>query len=116
MKLFSILKPISPDLIFTFDEVEGARHWTAVRDLGREKADQFREQVSGNKAQTKPSDPVTLIYTSGTTGIPKGVLLSHQNLVTNAIAAAGVFQLKPDQRYLSLLPICPGSPHPACRP
>ncbi len=105
-KLFNILKPIASELIFTFDEVEGARHWTEVRDLGKKKADQFKEQVSSNKAQTKPSDPVTLIYTSGTTGKPKGVLLSHQNLVSNAIAAAKVFQLKPNQRYLSILPIC----------
>ncbi len=106
IKLYNTLKPISPELIFTFDNVEGARHWSEVRDLGKEKANQFTEQISANKAQTKTTDPVTLIYTSGTTGIPKGVLLSHQNLVTNAIAAAGVFQLQPDHRYLSILPIC----------
>lgn len=105
-KLYNILKPIASDLIFTFDKVEGARHWTKVCDLGIEKADQFREQVSSNKEQTKPTDPVTLIYTSGTTGKSRGVLLSHQNLVSNAISVSEVFQLKPDQRYLSILPIC----------
>jgi len=105
-KLYNILQSIAPGLIFAFDEVEGARHWTEVRDLGKEKADNFREQVSSNKKQTKPADPVTLIYTSGTTGNSRGVLLSHQNLVTNAISVAEVFQLKPDQRYLSILPIC----------
>jgi len=105
-KLYNILQSIAPGLIFAFDEVEGARHWTEVRDLGKEKADQFRVQISSNKKQTKPTDPVTLIYTSGTTGNSRGVLLSHQNLVTNAISVAAVFQLKPDQRYLSILPIC----------
>jgi len=105
-KLHNILQSIVPGLIFAFDEVEGARHWTEVRDLGKEKADQFRVQISSNKKQTKPTDPVTLIYTSGTTGNSRGVLLSHQNLVTNAISVAEVFQLKPDQRYLSILPIC----------
>lgn len=105
-KLHDLVKLIAPDLIFTFDEIEGVRHWTEVRDLGKEKAEQFREEVVFNKEQTKPDDPVTLIYTSGTTGNSKGVLLSHQNLVSNAIAAAEVFQLKPDQRYLCILPIC----------
>ncbi len=105
-KLHDLLKPIASQLLFTFDDVQGARHWAEVRDLGVEKADQFRDLVLSNKAQTKPTDPLTLIYTSGTTGNPKGVLLSHQNLISNAIAVAGVFQLKPDQRYLSILPIC----------
>lgn len=105
-KLYDILKPIAPDLIFSFDKIEGTRHWIEVCDLGKEKEDEFREQVSLNKKQTKTTDPFTLIYTSGTTGKPKGVLLSHQNLVSNAIAAAEVFRLKPDQRYLSILPIC----------
>ena len=105
-KLHDLLKPIISELIFTFDEEEGTRHWTEVRDLGIEKEDHFKEEVNATKEQVKPSDPVTLIYTSGTTGNPKGVLLSHQNLVSNAIAVAGVFQLKPDQRYFSILPIC----------
>ena len=105
-KLYNLLKPIASNLIFTFDEIEGARNWTEVRDLGKEKAVQFREEVVSNKEQTKSTDPVTLIYTSGTTGNSKGVLLSHQNLVSNAIAVSKVFQLKPDQRYLCILPIC----------
>ena len=105
-RLYDIIKQLVPENVYTFEKVEGAKHWTEVRDLGREKSSLYKEQVAKIKGNTKPTDPVTLIYTSGTTGNPKGVLLSHQNLMTNAIAASKVFMLKPDQRYLSILPIC----------
>lgn len=105
-KLYEQLKPIAPALFFTFDAVANARNWTEVRDLGKDNAEQCIAHVMATKTQIKATDPVTLIYTSGTTGNSKGVLLSHQNLMSNAIAAASVFQLKPDQRYLSILPIC----------
>ncbi|MCD6090457.1 MAG: long-chain fatty acid--CoA ligase [Bacteroidales bacterium] len=105
-KLYTIIKPLMPELLFTFNEVEGAKHWTEVRDLGKEKTAEFKDVVIKTKKGTKPTDPVTLIYTSGTTGNPKGVLLSHWNLMSNAIAASKVFKLQPDQRYLSILPIC----------
>lgn len=105
-RIYNILRSIAPNLIFTFDEVEGAKPWTEVLDLGLKSADQFEDILASRKKQIKPTDPVTLIYTSGTTGKPKGVLLSHQNLVSNAIAASEIFKLHPDQRYLSILPIC----------
>lgn len=105
-KLYKMLKPLVKELIFTFNEVEGARNWNEVRDLGKEKAEEFKDVVQQLKDNTKPTDPVTLIYTSGTTGNPKGVLLSHQNLMTNAIATSKVFNLQSNQRYLSILPIC----------
>lgn len=105
-RLYNIIKPLMPELIFTFNEVEGAKHWTEVRDLGKEKTAKFKDAIIKTKKETKPTDPVTLIYTSGTTGNPKGVLLSHWNLMSNAIAASKVFKLQPNQRYLSILPIC----------
>lgn len=105
-KIHNSIKDIAPELIFTFDEVEEAKLWTEVLDLGIKNADQYENILASRKQQIEPTDPVTLIYTSGTTGKPKGVLLSHQNLVTNAIAASEIFKLQPDQRYLSILPIC----------
>lgn len=92
--------------IFTFDEVEGARNWQEVVKLGKNNAAKYTGTIEKTKAETKPTDPVTLIYTSGTTGASKGVMLSHQNLVTNAISCAEVFNLQPEHRYLSILPIC----------
>ena len=113
-RIYNILKSIAPKLIFTFEEVEGAKPWTEVLDLGLKSADQFKHILASSKKQIKPTDPVTLIYTSGTTGKPKGVLLSHQNLVSNAIAASEIFKLQPHQRYLSILPICHVGERLAC--
>lgn len=52
-----------------------------------------------------PDDVATLIYTSGTTGVPKGVMLTHRNIVSNLLAAAEVFRLSPEDRALSFLPL-----------
>jgi long-chain acyl-CoA synthetase len=60
------------------------------------------EQLSG---QSQPDDLATIIYTSGTTGEPKGVLLTHRNLVSNALSSGEVFDLRPDDSALSFLPL-----------
>lgn len=106
-KIKPILDKTGPSTpLYTFDEVEGAAHWKEVLNLGKENKTKFEQEVEKTKAAISEKECVTLIYTSGTTGNSKGVMLSHQNLMSTAKAAAGVFQLKPDQRYLSILPIC----------
>ncbi len=109
--LYKKIKPVADSIeginnVYTFDEVDGANNWKEVLELGKANKDKWVEEVEKIKAGIDTKDPVTLIYTSGTTGNSKGVLLSHQNLTSNAIAASGVFNLKSNERYLSILPIC----------
>ncbi len=102
--LIGVVKSL--EKVFTFDRIDGFAHWSEVSELGKAQESKHRQELERIKAGIKPEDCVTLIYTSGTTGNSKGVMLSHRNLMSNAMAAAGVFNLKPEHRYLSILPIC----------
>ena len=57
-------------------------------------------------AAVRPGDLATLIYTSGTTGQPKGVMLSHTNLISNCLAIVPLIDAKPGERTISFLPLC----------
>lgn len=93
-------------LVFCFDEIEGVRNWMEIIYMGKTCSEESRKIIEKQKEMITPGDFATLIYTSGTTGNPKGVMLSHRNLVSNFISASGVFNLKPGDKYLSILPLC----------
>jgi len=87
--------------------IEGTLHFDEVRAKGREALARDKHAVRTRAAEVKPEDLATLIYTSGTTGDPKGVMLTHSNLVSNVLAAAKVFDgFGPDDVCLSFLPLC----------
>jgi len=89
--------------IYTFEHIKGSKHWTEVKTLGEGKDVSTLESY---KASVKPEDLLTLIYTSGTTGRPKGVMLTHNNIISNFKAAQPLMPVNETHRALSFLPLC----------
>lgn len=95
--------------VFSFDKIEGTANWNEVLDLGSDDATQ--NEVDDLSKAINSEDLATIIYTSGTTGKPKGVMLTHQNIVSNVLASnSRIPRVKgldyQDIKILSFLPIC----------
>lgn len=108
--LYDKIKPIADKVksvreVYTFNEVEGAKNWSAVVELGDKSADKFKDELEKIKESIKPEDFFTLLYTSGTTGFPKGVQLCQNNVVSNFKSTAEVHNLGHGDKTLSFLPI-----------
>ena len=91
--------------VYSFDDIDNCKNWSEVLKLGADTSNQA--EVDALKAAVTTKDLATLIYTSGTTGRPKGVMLSHENIVSNSLASAYRLPLaETGMRALSFLPVC----------
>ncbi len=91
--------------IYTFDEVQGVPSWQEIIDKGKTVN---YDEVEKIKINIKASSLATIIYTSGTTGLPKGVMLSHSNILSNVVASSTRIPetVKTGSIALSFLPLC----------
>jgi len=100
------LKPNIPSIrdIYTYDHIEGAKHWSALLQPVTEQKKQELEKISN---PIGADHLATIIYTSGTTGTPKGVMLTHRNILSNVMLskASFPFEDRPDFKALSFLPL-----------
>ncbi len=103
--LFDKVKKAQPNVptlkhIYAFDKVEGRDHWESIMSKTN------LDTVMTHKETIKPDDLATIIYTSGTTGNPKGVMLTHTNIMSVVNDTTKALPLKPGHRTLSFLPFC----------
>jgi long-chain acyl-CoA synthetase len=98
---------VGPELIFSFEtlrdpEQSACIHWNA---LAVEPENRDLEKIQYLRDSIRESDLATLLYTSGTTGMPKGVMLSHLNIVSNVKSVLAIVPVGPDITAVSFLPL-----------
>jgi long-chain acyl-CoA synthetase len=108
--LYDKISPIatrvkSIQAVYTYNEVEKAQNWKEIHELGKKSKSHYAGLLKQTRDNIGVNELVTLIYTSGTTGNPKGVMLSHNNIMSNVLAIAEVYYFNYTHRTLSFLPI-----------
>ena len=101
-----VAKMDRPAKVYLMDDSTEIDCLSDLYKIGEENRDKFSPVVEKIKSETGKDDLATIIYTSGTTGTPKGVMLSHWNLMFNAMAHAKKQPVTSSQKMVSFLPLC----------
>lgn len=107
LKKVNSIKAKVPNLkeVFCFNKISGCKSWEELLESGKDESNQ--SEVEARKDAVKSEDLATIIYTSGTTGKPKGVMLSHNNIVSNVLGSEKRIPFDAGKsKALSFLPIC----------
>jgi long-chain acyl-CoA synthetase len=106
-KVRPIIETLGKDItVYAFEKVDGVQPFSMIIEEGRKNEGRFRNELDEIRNSIKPGDLVTIIYTSGTTGNSKGVMLSHNNLLSNVRETVGAHELGYGNRAMSFLPLC----------
>ncbi|MCP2619032.1 long-chain fatty acid--CoA ligase, partial [Candidatus Aminicenantes bacterium AC-335-A11] len=99
------LSKVKHFISFISPPFEGALSFSQIRELGRKRKDKDPDLFEKSALEVKPDDLATIIYTSGTTGIPKGVMLTHKNILSNIISVSQIIEFSEKDTVLSFLPL-----------
>ncbi len=94
------------ETIISIEKLSNVKYFEDLISYGSEIFDAYDRQITKIRADIQSDTICSIIYTSGTTGFPKGVMLTHENLCTNLLAAASLQPLERGEKVLSFLPLC----------
>ncbi len=111
IKIYKRIKSVVENIdsikkVYSFDDIPNVENWEEIIKLGKEKEAERIDDFNKLKAEIKPDDICSIIYTSGTTGTPKGVMISHNNFISNVKTTVLRINAEHGDIMLSFLPLC----------